>query len=708
MSFLSPLLLPALLLASVPIIIHLLNRRRFQLVEWAPMKYLKLTLRTNRRRLRLEQWILLALRTLAIAFLILAVARPVLSSSGVGAWLTSRSRTARVIVIDDSLSMGYRDGGLSAFDRAKTAAADVARTIGPQDSVTAILTSAPNAPLVKDASLQDPSNLLRQISAAQVSDAAAHWDATFKAVDEHLASAAFPTHEVLLITDLRKAGWDTTVRETAQRWADRGVSLKIIDVGSDATDNVVLESLTKEEPVVLPGVPLRLRAMIRNNSAGSVPPGQATLTVGEASQPVMLPELPAGQVTEVPVTVAPQAAGFLPIRLALQGDALPGDDARWLGASVRAKLDITVVDGEPSATPFESETDFLALALTAGREPWQVKRLADGEWLGAPTEAADVTVLANVAGLTPDRVDALERQVRDGGMGLIVFLGDQIDPDLYNRLLFRDGKGLLPARLEQVSDESVTGLVIESADQSPLDPLRRIAPAALARVQSKRFYSVTPAQTEECRVLAHWNNAAASPAVLEKRHGRGRVALVTVPADKQWGDWPVDPTYVLTMRSLIAALARGEPYPSNLVAGEPLRLPLEKGQTALDPRVTAPGATEPELASLVTTEAQIPTIEHRRTPRAGSYALAWRGADGANRSATFCASPDTAESNLEPLAEPELLSFLGNLAPSIIRFDDRDAAIAPEGREIWRTLALVVLGMFFLESAFAVWVGRER
>jgi hypothetical protein len=50
MAFLSPFLLPMLALASVPIIIHILNRRRFQLVDWAPMKYLKLTLKTNRRR----------------------------------------------------------------------------------------------------------------------------------------------------------------------------------------------------------------------------------------------------------------------------------------------------------------------------------------------------------------------------------------------------------------------------------------------------------------------------------------------------------------------------------------------------------------------------------------------------------------------------------------------------------------------------------
>ena len=84
MQFLSSFMLPGLLLASVPLIIHLLNRRRFQLVEWAPMKYLKLTVKNNRRRLRIEQLILLLLRTLLIILSILTVARPALSKAGIG------------------------------------------------------------------------------------------------------------------------------------------------------------------------------------------------------------------------------------------------------------------------------------------------------------------------------------------------------------------------------------------------------------------------------------------------------------------------------------------------------------------------------------------------------------------------------------------------------------------------------------------------
>ena len=81
MPFLAPLLLFGAVFAAAPIIIHLLTRRRFKLVEWAPMEYLKLTLRTNRRRLQLEQWILLAIRTLVILLLIFAVARPFLSGN---------------------------------------------------------------------------------------------------------------------------------------------------------------------------------------------------------------------------------------------------------------------------------------------------------------------------------------------------------------------------------------------------------------------------------------------------------------------------------------------------------------------------------------------------------------------------------------------------------------------------------------------------
>src|SRR6266404_6447891 len=59
---------------SVPIIIHLLNRKRFRIVPWAAMRFLLAAQKKNSRRLRLEQLILLAVRTLLVLLLVLAMA----------------------------------------------------------------------------------------------------------------------------------------------------------------------------------------------------------------------------------------------------------------------------------------------------------------------------------------------------------------------------------------------------------------------------------------------------------------------------------------------------------------------------------------------------------------------------------------------------------------------------------------------------------
>ena len=79
MSFLQPFLLAALPLIAVPIVIHLINQRRFQTIPWAAMMFLMAAQRMARGYSRLRQWLILAVRMLAIAGLIIAVARPLAS-----------------------------------------------------------------------------------------------------------------------------------------------------------------------------------------------------------------------------------------------------------------------------------------------------------------------------------------------------------------------------------------------------------------------------------------------------------------------------------------------------------------------------------------------------------------------------------------------------------------------------------------------------
>ncbi|HEX8525049.1 MAG TPA: BatA domain-containing protein [Tepidisphaeraceae bacterium] len=706
MGFLNAYLLGGLALASVPIIIHILNRRRFMRLDWAPMKYLKLTIKQNRRRLRIEQLILLAMRVLVVMLIILAVSRPILSPSAMGSWLGGHGRTSRIIIIDDSVSMGYRNEGRSAFERARDAANQLITAIGTQDSVTVITSSAADAPLVKEANLEDPKKVTSAVSALGVSDTTSDWPSTFRAVDQVLASTTFPQKEIVVITDLRKSGWGPAVTETGNRWAGQNVGLKIVDVGIRETANLAMPAFELEDTVALPG-PVNLKAQIRNNTRSTVTGAQALLTIGTETRPVLLPDLAPNQTTDVPITINPNKPGQIPLRLGMNNDAMPGDDGRWLCLTVRPTIEVSMVDGEPSAQPFESETDFLGLSFSVGTEPWHLKRNTDVEWNGSRLGPTDVTVLANVASLTPERVAELERQVSEG-MGLIIFCGDLMDLGSYNQRLFRNGEGLLPAKLDGVNEAAVTGIVVEAAQQSPIEPLSKLAPAALARIRLSKFMGVTvPGNVKEARVLARWNNSEASPAVIEKRFGRGRVILVTVTADKAWSDWPVDPTYVLAMRSAAMAIAKGASQQDNILAGQPIQVTLDEGASAMEQQVKLPSG-ESATAELIKPADKSPqVIRFTRTRNAGAYEVSWKDAKGQAQSRLVCVSPDKAESDLTAIPEGELQGMLGALHPPIVHYSG-EASLAQRGKEIWRTLAMGLLCLALGETVFAVWVGRER
>ena len=109
-------------LASIPIIIHLLNRRRFKTVRWAAMEYLLQAMRKNRRRLKFEQWLLLATRCAVLFIVASALARPMGCRDSTLASIAGQRAGLHVFVIDNSYSMAYeadRPDARTHLDRAR-------------------------------------------------------------------------------------------------------------------------------------------------------------------------------------------------------------------------------------------------------------------------------------------------------------------------------------------------------------------------------------------------------------------------------------------------------------------------------------------------------------------------------------------------------------------------------------------------------------
>lgn len=713
MQFLAPLLLTGTVLATAPIIIHLLNRRRFIRVEWAPMEYLKLTLKTNKRRLRVEQWLLLALRTLAVLALFFAVARPISSGTNLAGFLSVEGRASRIIVIDDSLSMSYQNGEQSAFERAQNATRQVLNQLGPQDSVSVVLASKPAQPLVRMAHLEEKERdqVIARTNQLANCQMASHWISTLEDIDRQLQEATFPVKEVIIITDLWAAGWTVEVRDLFDRWSQEQVTVRFIDIGEKPAGNRVLQSLESDSRIALVDQEFKLTAVIKNEGGEPLKSGQALLTVDGDVTPLTLPDIPADKTVNVPVSVRFDQAGQHVVTLTIPADQLLEDNIQRKVINVRQMVDVVLVDGEPGLNPFEGETDFLALALSAGNSNWQVAQVESSTWNSQLLTAPDLIVLSNVDQISEERVKELEELV-SLGTGLMIFAGDQCDLELYNERLFKGGKGLLPARIDKISDLQSQGLVVEAIADSPIGMLKSLTPELLSRVRPRRFANISldpGAEQQQVRVLARWNDAQQSPAVLEKRFGEGRVLFWTITADKSWSDWPAEASFVLAMRvaaqQIAAEIQRGE----NLIAGEPILYEME---SLAVPQSGKLNWLDQELSPL---EISLGTVDETKTTLssvpirfAGVVEATWEAAELGQQSQKFAINANVEDSQQKKLNEQALQQFLGRMPLQLIRYQGKEMDLSTDGTELWRYLAVVLLGCLISESMLATWIGRRR
>ena len=298
MTFLAGSLLGGLVLASVPIIIHILNRRRFQIIDWPPMKYLKLTLKRNRRRIRIEQMILLAMRHAGRDPVDFGHC-PARDSAKRAGGPVPRSRSDQPPDRDRRFAFdGLHDGRSFGLRCRANAAADLLKTAGAQDSVTVLVTSAPERPLVRDGSLQDAAKFSELIAGLSLTDTPSNWPGTFDGIAAALSTAAYSDKEIVLITDMRRSGWSKEVTRVANDLAAARIPLRILDVGDRRTDNVALMKLELEDAIPLPDQPIHLSAEIRNRTAATIAGAQATLSVDGDRRPVLLPDLPSGATHE--------------------------------------------------------------------------------------------------------------------------------------------------------------------------------------------------------------------------------------------------------------------------------------------------------------------------------------------------------------------------------------------------------------------------
>jgi hypothetical protein len=753
LAFLHPWLLGFLALGSIPIIIHLLFRRRFRTVHWGAMEFLLMSDKETARRLKILQLLLLLTRIFILLIIVSALARPLITGALFAGFL-GKSRASSTVILDNSYSMGLQQGNTTAYETAKDVAGEIAATFRKGDALS-LMTVGPRPKYVTE-NAREQDFLARQIKATPLSDGGTDALAALTKCLERLKQSQQSHQEVFLVTDCRREGWrveDTAGWErlnTLIEQCNPKPKIFIVDVSAPAqTENVYIESL------VLPSAPpavdrgYSVEVMIRTLDSPAPPAPVVTLYLDDD-------KLEAGRtkgsefkdgLSTAKFVFRPKETGWHWGKVVIGPDALGPDNVRYFVYQVRDALNVLCLDGAPSAGPFESGMAFLRIALAPEKtEAETAAGNTSSEHTAAYASVSNIIspkvaplsrfwefdinqypaiAITDAAGFS-DRVAASLRNYDYSVGSLVLFLGESARPDEYLTLADPEmGRPLLPARITGFVGKSVEFDAPETPPAVRLSGydynhpvVRQFQDAKDGDLSAASFYKYAEVVVDETdpdvRVLLWFDNG--DPYLIERRFGRGVVLLFTSSADLRWSNLPLKPVFLPLVHRLTYWLAKRGSTAHELTAGDEIRYPVPARLASAELQIQRAGGeakvVRPVLAGIPGERGgtKLPTIVDDETAQAGIYRLLAPAGAGEEPGAheliqtQFCVNGDPRESDLTPLSDKVLRSLFKATDVKYVKANEDVLGLirtSRHGREIWRSLALVVCMLLMAESVLA-------
>ena len=593
MGFLAPALLFGLVALAIPPIVHLLNRRRFDVVDWAAMQFLHISERT-RKKIFLEQLLLMLLRMGLILILVLGVASPWLRLPWL-AKIAPRPNRDVVIILDGSFSMAYTKDGRSAHDAAKEWAADFLGQLQPGDNVAVI--HARQTPTALVSYLSSDANLARgAIVDAPKPRGGVNMAAAVREAILLLKAGGKTQRDVIVLTDGQRHGWADP--KSLERWELLAGGTPEADMPSIWVVNVVpdrpadlpnwsLAPIQSSRAVAAVGREVRFKTELQiHGPAGTKPPDRVRVEVdGRPAGDHRPPGIAEKGRIPLAITQRFNTPGSHLVTLTIEDDAMPGDNRQDYAIEVMPTVPVLIVDGD-GVNARSRSSDFLrdALAPALDTNPsFLLRVVASSEFtpelltrpIGRePGTVPRVLVLVNVPSIRPDQGQAIEAFLNAGG-GVLIALGSRAEVSGYNTEHFRDGRGWLPARLvDPVGDENdldkAARVVLASLESPAMELFKNDEPGSLAGSAYFPRHWKLESRVEAAGVpIAMLSDR--NPLFVEKSFGKGRVILSVVPLNNEWRTNLTDlGDYVRLTHELVYYLASSRGGDVNLEARQPI------------------------------------------------------------------------------------------------------------------------------------------
>lgn len=645
----------------IPILIHLVKGKSVKKIPFAAMRFLTIAHVSNRKRIRLQDILLLLIRCAVVVLIALILARPTLKAGKSS--LLNNAPILSVVVMDRSASMSASSGAGSRLQLADSLLSELLST-RPAGSKTAVILAADNAQDYIALPTSDFTFVLSKIRQAPLLDRGSD---LFPAIDHAvklLAERSDPVKELDVFTDGQASAFRqlSAIADLLKSHPD--IHARFFIVGDTVSKNLSITSVRVEPGIQTVNQPFRVEVRVANHAAepaASIPVSLSLNSDAPMDQGV-IPSLNPGEERALWLFARMRTDGYHVLTARIPKDSMPADDQRSAGVRAVAQVRVLLVNGGPIARDRSSELFYLSNALRpVPRSAWEdypVKLIekSNTDLDSTRFEDFDVVVLANVPDL-PSAIAARLQQFVETGGGLWIGAGNRLNPAFYNNIPFSPAALSSPAGDPADEDHSFK-LSDRAVDHPILNIWSDSSSGSLASPKIFRYLKLTPAP--DSKIVAKFSND--EPAIVERDVAQGRVILWSTTFNTAWNDLGARANvFVPLCQRTLGRLANRFDEKLTLAAGTPLSFPAPIEWMNKDVRISRekrPYADEDESSLSETRRVEsvngAPAILFDQTSCAGAYQVL---SDSSNSSIRFAVTPNPEESILDPVSNESLQSL---------------------------------------------------
>ena len=525
--FLNSAALFGLFAAAIPLILHLLNRRRRHIVEFSTLRFLKQLEKKEMNRLRLKRLLLLLIRTLIVISIVLSFSRPTIRGYLPGAELSTNA----VILLDNSLSMQILNEEMSLFDESTQAVTEILGTFNKNDRLILLSSVQNERDVSADIKWSSPENI--DLEDVNISYRSSDLKSALQKSIKLLNNEKSANKELFIISDFQ------------------GKSVVNIDNNIDKTTNdlhVYLLKMTSNElnysisradvisKVLREGSSVRIGIEVRSNSEENNEVRLELFIEGtRVGQTILNPTSQNAVISNFSVPI--KRSGFISGFAELEDDALKADNRRYFNLYIPEQIRVLAIGSE-------NDLFFTAAAIRTSLKNGarsELKVIKPSEINRVHLDDFDVILLSALPEQSDRFAQQLKEYVKIGG-GLLLFPGNGFDIEKYNdsfssELNMPRINGI--ARSDDLLEEYTTIGTIDwnhplfagifSGDESDLN-----------YPKIKKYYTIEEhTNGEDIAILVN-----DKPFISEFRLGEGHIILMLTAPSLDWSDFPLKGLWV--------------------------------------------------------------------------------------------------------------------------------------------------------------------